>query len=92
MRSQTAHHKKFYSSGGRGRGRGSSRDRYLCLAASCWCCGGGPLFYHLAQHGKGQGSVIEDGGVEVADVVGGSKPGSGIVAEAQDLALPDEVT
>jgi hypothetical protein len=36
--------------------------------------------------------VIKDGGVEVTDVVGSSKPGPGLVAQPQNLALPDEIT
>jgi len=48
--------------------------------------------YDLAQHRKRQGSVVEDGGVEVTDVDGSAEPGPGLVAQPQDLALPDEVT
>ncbi len=36
--------------------------------------------------------MLEDGGVEVPDVEGGSQPGPGLVAQPQDLALPDEIT
>jgi hypothetical protein len=36
--------------------------------------------------------VVEDSRVEVTDVIGSSEPGSGLVAQPQDLALPDEVT
>ena len=36
--------------------------------------------------------MVEDGGVEVTDVEGGSQPGPGILAQPQDLALPNQVT
>ena len=35
--------------------------------------------------------MVEDGGVEVTDVEGGSQPGPGLLAQPQDLALPDEI-
>lgn len=36
--------------------------------------------------------MVQDGGVKVADVVGGSEPGVGVVAQAEDFALANKVS
>lgn len=53
--------------------------------------GGRPVRDDSAEHGERDRAVVEDRGVEVAEVEGGAEPGPGLFAQPQDLALPDQV-